>query len=189
MASSSSDMPAPRLTTDEYFRTPETMLPQELVHGAVRDAPAPTPGHQSAVGLFFIALIDYVRAHDAGAVWLSPIDVVLDREQALVVQPDIVFVAEDRRHIVTDRVWGAPEMVVEVLSPTPRIGALDERLNWFARYGVRECWLVRQAEREVEVLRFANGAVASRRTFRGDEPIRSTVLPRFERSVASILHG
>jgi hypothetical protein len=55
-------MPAPRLTTDEYFRTAETVLPQELIHGIVQEAPAPTPGHQSVVGRFFMALAEYVRS-------------------------------------------------------------------------------------------------------------------------------
>ena len=180
-------MPAPRLTTDEYFRTAETMLPQELIHGIVREAPAPTPGHQSVVGQFFMALAQHVREHDAGGIWLAPIDVVLDRQQPLVVQPDIVFVARHRLQIVTDRVWGAPDLVVEVLSPRPRIGMLDERLEWFGRYGVRECWLIHQEVRELEIIQFANGEFESRRVFVDHESIRSTVLSDFAGSVASIL--
>jgi Uma2 family endonuclease len=140
-----------------------------------------------AVGQIFMALADHVRVHDAGGLWLSPIDVVLDRQQPLVVQPDIIFVARHRLHIVTDRVWGPPDLVVEVLSPRPRIGSLDERLEWFGRYGVRECWLVHQAIREIEVVQFAAGEFESRRFFVGDDPIRSEVLPQFGRSVASIL--
>jgi Uma2 family endonuclease len=180
-------MPAPRMTADEYFRSQETLLPQELVCGIVRDAPAPTPGHQWVVGQVFMALAEHVRVHDAGGVWLAPIDVVLDRQQPLVVQPDIIFVAQGRLHLVTDRVWGAPDLVVEVLSPGPRIGALDERLEWFGRYGVRECWLVHQAIQEIEVVQFAGGEFESRRFFGGHEIVRSTVLPQFDRSVASIL--
>jgi Uma2 family endonuclease len=108
-------MPGPRLTAAEYCRTAETVLPQELVSGIVRDAPAPRTSGSSAV---FMALADHVRVHDAGGVWLSPIDVVLDREQPLVVQPDIVFVSRHRLHMVSDRVWEAPDLVVEVLSPS-----------------------------------------------------------------------
>jgi Uma2 family endonuclease len=153
----------------------------------VRDAPAPTPGHQWAVGQFFIALAEHIRREDAGAIWVAPIDVVLDPAEPLIVQPDIVFVARQRLHTVTDRVWGAPDLVVEVLSPQPRIGALDERLEWFARYGVRECWLVHQAVREVEVQLFAGQTFHSRRFLPDDDPIRSLVLPGFDRSMRSIL--
>ena len=160
------------MTTDEYLRTPETMLPQELVWGRVRDAAAPTPGHQWVVGGFFIALTKHVRQHGGGAIWLSPIDVVLDRDSHLVVQPDLVLVSESRIGIVTDRVWGAPDLVIEVLSPRPRIGTLDERISWFAQYGVRECWLVHQDARTVEVLEFSSGTVMDRRVVQAEEHIR-----------------
>jgi len=174
------------MTTDEYLRMPETMLPQELVGGVVRDAPAPTPGHQWAVGRFFIALTDHVGRHHGGRVWMSPIDVVLDRDSHLVVQPDVILVSEPRLGIVTDRVWGPPDLVLEVLSPRPRIGTLDERIAWFARYGVRECWLVHQDAQEVEVLEFAAASVARRRVFLPEEHIRSTVLPELHASPAAI---
>ena len=77
--------------------------------------------------------------------------------------------------------------MIEVLSPRPRIGALDERIAWFARYGVRECWLVHQNVREIEVLEFASGLVARRTVFLPDERIRSGVLPEFRASPAAIL--
>jgi hypothetical protein len=85
-------VPAPRATTDEYLRMPETVLPQELVWGVVRDAPAPAPGHQSVVGLLFLSLTAHLARHGGGRVWLSPIDVVPDRGRHLVVQPDLIVV-------------------------------------------------------------------------------------------------
>ena len=174
------------MTTDEYLRAPVTLLPQELVGGVVRNAPAPTPGHQWIVGRFFIVLTAHAEKHRRGRVWMSPIDVVLDRETHLVVQPDAILVSEERMNIVTDRVWGAPELVIEVLSPRPRIGTLDERIGWFARYGVRECWLVHQDTLEVEVIEFAAASIARRRLFLQDEDIRSSVLPEFHGSPATI---
>lgn len=181
-------MPAPSLTTDEYFLTPETMLPQELVWGVVRDAAAPTPGHQWVVGQFHVALKDHVEQR-GGRVWLSPIDVVLDRDRHLVVQPDLVVVTAARLGIVTDRVWGPPDLVIEILSPRPRIGTLQERIEWFSRYGVRECWLVHQNARTVEVLEFSSGTVAGRRLFLTQEDIRSSVLPAFSVTPGLILGG
>jgi Uma2 family endonuclease len=180
-------MPAPSLTTEQYFRTPETLLPQELVYGFVRDAAAPAPGHQSELVRFLVELVLHVEERGLGRVLPSPIDVVLDRRRDLVVQPDLIVVSRERLHLVTDRVWGPPDLVLEVLSPRPRIGALDERLEWFARYGVRECWLFRQPERELEVVEFEAGAISRRCRFAGEARIESSVLPDFDLSVDAIL--
>jgi Uma2 family endonuclease len=188
MAPSSSEdaMPAPRLTTDEYLRTPETLLPQELVYGFVRDAPAPAPRHQSTVLRFVLALVPHLEATGFGQLFVSPIDVVLDAGRDLVVQPDIIVISRNRLHIVADRVRGAPDLAIEVLSPAPRIGRLDERLSWFAQYGVRECWLARQPQRTLEVLTFARGAIDARYTLEAGSPIRSQVLPGFASSLDEI---
>jgi Uma2 family endonuclease len=175
------------LTTEEYLRTPETLLPQELIYGFVRDAAAPAPRHQSVVLRLVIALVRYMERHPVGQVWPAPIDVILDRERDLIVQPDLIVICTDRLSIVTDRVWGAPDLVVEVLSPHPRIGRLDERLQWFARYGVRECWLVHQFAREIEVLEFADRGIKGRRTISAGAIIPSSVLPEFDLPLEDIL--
>src|SRR5258706_6912900 len=130
MASSSSPkrasrggMAAPRLmTVDEYFRTPETVKPAELAFGVLRVAESPTARHQSAVAQLFRALDRHVSERDLGQMWLAPLDVVLDQERALIVQPDLFFVSNERAWMVVDRVHGAPDLVIEVLSPNPRIG-------------------------------------------------------------------
>lgn len=171
----------------EYLETDETMRPQELVYGYVRDAASPTPPHQSAVLRFTIALISHVEERSLGHVVIAPMDCVLDTAGALVVQPDVVFVSPERAHIIRDRIWGAPDLVLEVLSPNPRIGAVDERLGWFATYGVRECWLYHQFARQLEVIQFENRAQADRRRFDFQDRIVSGVLPDFDHTCASIL--
>jgi len=180
-------MPAPQLTTNEYFRMPETLLPQELVYGMVRDAPAPAPRHQSAVVQFILALAPHLEATEAGQLFVSPIDVVMAPESHLVVQPDLIVITRERLHIVTDRVRGAPDLVIEILSPYPRIGRLDERVGWFAKYGVRECWLFHQPERRLEILTFERGTIHTRHSCAARSPIQSTVLADFHLSPAEIL--
>jgi Uma2 family endonuclease len=175
------------MTVNEYLRTPETSLPQELVYGALRVADAPLPPHQRAVARLFRALDDYVTARGLGEVWLAPIDVILDPARHLVVQPDLLFISQARSHILTDRIRGAPDLVVEVLSPFPRIGQTDERLGWFAAYGVAECWLVHLAPLCVEVLTLAGGSVVARESFDGRTPLVSRVLPGFSRDIEGIL--
>jgi len=175
------------MTVHEYFLTPETVLPQELVYGAMRVAESPTTSHQQAVGELFVELRAHVRARELGSVWIAPLDVVLDRGEALVVQPDLFVILTGGVAVVEDKVFGAPDLVIEVLSPNPRIGETAERLEWFRHYGVRECWLVDQTERRVEVVQFIDRQVASRRTFTRHESIASSVLPEFTRSLTAML--
>ena len=179
--------PAPVLTADQYFRTPETLRPTELAYGALRVAEAPTVQHQQAVGAFYVALFEHVRRERLGRVLVAPVDVVLDHDRALIVQPDLLFVSREREHILRQRVVGAPDMVLEVLSPDPRVGALPDRLEWFAEYGVREIWLLHQPSEQFEIVRAAEGRAIRAEPADYDRPIRSSVLPRFNRTVRSIV--
>ena len=176
-----------RMTTAEYLNTPESLLPQELIFGEWHVAESPFTPHQRAVGQLFRALHEFVEAQGIGEVWVSPLDVILDAERDLIVQPDVLFVSDDRRHIVRDQIEGAPDLVVEVLSPNPRVGKLEQRIGLFARYGVRELWIVRLLERHVEVLSFADATIAARRSFGRDARIESDVLAGFDRTPGSIL--
>jgi Uma2 family endonuclease len=175
------------MTLREYFDTPESVTPQELIYGAMRVAESPTPMHQAAVGALFLALHEHVVGRRIGQVWLAPLDVVLDAAAPLVVQPDLFVILTGGVATVSQKVFGAPDLVVEVLSPQPRIGDTDERVAWFRDHGVRECWLVHQLTGRVEVLHFKDGQARLRTTHARIEAIRSEVLPDFDRSLTSIL--
>jgi Uma2 family endonuclease len=177
----------PLISVDEYFRTPERLAPAELAHGVLRVADAPTPVHQSTVAQLFVALRAHVVERRLGRVWLSPLDVVLDEARALVVQPDLMFISNAREWIVRDRVRGAPDLVIEVLSPHPRVGRNEEHLLWFANHGVRECWLVYQELKRVGVISFDGGRVGEPRLFGQRDQIKSSVLPDFSMSLRQIL--
>jgi Uma2 family endonuclease len=179
-------MAAPALmTVDEYARTPETVLPQELRYGILHVADAPLVRHQQIVFAMAKALDAHVRERQLGRVMVSPLDVILDERRRVVVQPDLFFVSNDRKAIVQDRVRGAPDLVIEVLSPHPRIGDLNQHLAWFAEYGVRECWLFHQFTRRIDVLRFSDGVMQARESFGRRSPIRSAVLPGLMLAVES----
>ena len=182
--------PAPPLMTiRDYFSTPVTVKPMELARGALRVRDAPSPRHQSAVACLFRALDAHVREQAAGEMWLAPLDIsVLSGHDAVVVQPDLLFIASESAWIVQDRVRGAPELVIEVLSPEPRIGSTEERIGWFAQYGVRECWLVHLDRREVTVIEFADRLIARSRVFSSNEPLASVVLPAFTSTLSQILN-
>jgi Uma2 family endonuclease len=175
------------MTSIEYFKTPESLLPAELAFGTLSVHDAPSSEHQSAVGSFFVALREHVRAHALGKVWVAPLDVVLDEARALIVQPDLLYVSQSRADIVQQRIYGAPDLVVEVLSPRPRVGDFDRRLSWFAAYGVQECWAYHQTTQQLEVITFVEGRVEERRVLGLDDAIASPCLPAFSLTLRQIL--
>src|SRR5687768_9607590 len=153
------------MTTAEYLRTPESLVPTELIYGTLRVADAPLPRHQRVVSDLCLALVEHAEQKRLGEVWIAPLDIILDAERAAIIQPDLFFISNERSHILMDRVRGAPDLVVEVLSPNPRIGKLGERVGWFQEYGVKECWLIHQLEHRVEVLNFTGTNVIERASF------------------------
>ena len=164
-----------RLSLAAYLSADETNRPQELVYGLLREPRAPGFDHQIVVGRIHVALDRHVRRHGLGDVVESPVDVILDRESALVVQPDIVFVSKDRRTVSAGRIWGAPDLVVEVLSTFRRRHDRVTKVQWYRRYDVRECWIVDPVARTVQVLDLPSSAAC---TFEGSQMVRSRVLPR-----------
>lgn len=168
-----------RINTADYFRMPETNRPAELVYGVVREPPAPLYGHQKVVGQLFHLLKMHVENEQLGEACVSPIDVVLDELGALVVQPDVVFVAKERASIIRNHIAAAPDLVVEVLSAATEHRDRTIKLAWYRRYGVRECWLANPRTRTVDIVDCATGTTES---FAGGHAIRSNVLPGFSAS-------
>jgi Uma2 family endonuclease len=176
-----------RMTVADYLGTPETNKPQELVYGILREPPAPLYGHQATVTQITALLNDFVRRTKLGAVCVSPVDVVLDRERALVLQPDIIFVSAERAHIISNQVWGAPDLVVEVLSPRTAKRDRTRKLEWYREYGVKEFWLVDDHAGEITVIRLDKGGEPGGRTYRGPQRLCSRVLPGFRPSAVRLL--
>jgi Uma2 family endonuclease len=166
----------PDMTTREYLQTPETNRHVELVHGIVREPAAPAWGHQTIVLQLGAHLMAHVRRLRLGRVGVAPIDVVLDAEHHLIVQPDLVFVSNERAGQVAARLWGAPDIAVEVLSLGSRSFDRQQKRRWYREYGVREYWLVDPVACAIEVIDLA-GAGGTRTYHRG-QVLRSTVLSR-----------
>lgn len=172
------------MTTADYLRSAESLRIQELIYGTLYvNDDSPLFRHQNLLLELAVLMRVFVRQHQLGTVCIAPQDVILDAARALIVQPDLMFISNARQHIITDHIWGAPDLVVEVMSPHPRVGQVNDRLIYFGQYGVRECWLFHQLSREIEIVRFGERGAQSRRTFRGVERVESEVLPGFGVSV------
>jgi Uma2 family endonuclease len=174
-----------RMTLEEYLATPETNKRFELTYGTLREPAAPSWDHQLIVGRLFRQLDDHVTRLGLGRVGLSPLDVVLDEARHLVVQPDLVFVAEERVHIIRDRIWGAPDLVVEVESLGSRFYDRRDKNGWYRECGVREQWVVSPVEKAIEIYDLTKPAVRPAR-FTSKEVVRSAVLPRLRLRVGRL---
>ena len=173
------------MTTSEYLKTPEYNLPREVVYGIVREPPAPFFSHQSIVLKIARALSDHVEANGLGRVAVAPVDVVLDREHALIAQPDVLFVSTARLSIVADQVWGAPDLVVEVLSPGSEARDRREKRGWYRQYGVREYWIVDPAREQVIVVDFS-GAAPAESVAGSLDLVPSSLLPTLQLRIAAL---
>jgi Uma2 family endonuclease len=167
-----------KMTTAEFLSGAETLARRELVWGIVREPPSPFRRHQGVVTQTTVLLANHVLDERCGKVYVSPLDVVFDRDQALVLQPDVMYVSNDRRAILGDIVEGSPDLVVEVLSAGGQRYDRVSKLQWYRQYHVREYWIIDPDAGEIEVIDLEADPVA-RRTFREGEAVCSKVLPRF----------
>jgi Uma2 family endonuclease len=185
MASSSSGRSASQerhamsdpVSVGDYLSGREDLRRRELVWGVVREPPAPRYGHQAVVTRTTVILDLHVRTERLGIVCVSPIDVVLDEGKGLIVQPDVIFISQERTEIVRGQVWGAPDLVVEVISPGTAVRDRTIKLEWYRRYAVREYWLVDPARRVVIVVDLTADERTIASPFAGAQHVRSSVLP------------
>jgi Uma2 family endonuclease len=139
-----------RATPAGFMSLPEGTL-AEFIGGEILMSPSPKTRHQRLVWRLGPALDDAVRQARRGEVFVAPFDVHLPSGD--VVQPDVLFVSTARSAIVQDWIRGAPDLVVEVLSPETRQRDLDVKSELYARNGVAEAWLVDPDASTVEVRR------------------------------------
>lgn len=121
----------------------------ELILGRLYVSPSPSVLHQVVV-LLLGRLLDAAASSAGGLALVAPIDVVL--AEHTVVQPDVLYLSAARRGLAGERIEGAPDLVVEVLSAGTVRRDRGEKLVLYAQAGVREVWLVDPAERQIEHL-------------------------------------
>lgn len=138
-----------KFTYQDYLLLPEEKR-YELIEGELFMVPSPDVEHQELSRDLEQILWEFVKRNDLGTVFYAPLDVVLSEED--VVQPDILFVSKERSHIIKEKnIQGAPDLVIEILSPatSERDRILKRKL--YAKYGVKEYWIVDPEEKSIEV--------------------------------------
>ena len=139
-----------KFTYEDYCNAPEDKR-YELHDGDMILVPSPNQPHQNTSLEIATEIKLLIRRTGVGSVFVAPFDVVLSDTD--VVQPDVIFVSQERAHIVTrDNIQGAPDLVIEVLSLSTSHRDRTFKRALYARHGVGEFWLVDTDARSIEVL-------------------------------------
>jgi Uma2 family endonuclease len=137
------------LTYDDYCGLPNDRNRYEILDGELSVTPAPATQHQITLGNLHRILSTHVFANHMGRLLLAPTDVIL--ASTTVVQPDLVFVGNNRSQVVTTRgVEGAPTLVVEILSPTTHRTDRVTKAQLYAKHQVPQYWLIDPDQQTLE---------------------------------------
>jgi Uma2 family endonuclease len=145
-------------TYDDLLALPDDGLRHEVIDGEHYVSPSPTPKHQRVLLKLTLALGNFVERHECGELFFAPCDVVFSHRD--VVEPDLIFIARDGAAEVTEtNIQGAPDLLVEVLSPSTRRVDEGVKLRLFERMGVGEYWLADPRAATVRIHRRAGEAL------------------------------
>ena len=173
-----------KFTYRDYVNTPEDKR-YELLDGELILSEAPSRVHQRADIRLGSRMHLFVDGHGLGVVYHAPRDVVLTDTD--VVQPDLMFISNERLHIDTEReVRGAPDLVVEVLSPSTSGRDRTFKRALYARHGVKEYWLVEPAARTIEVLLLGEDSFEAVATYGEGDTLVSPTLQGFRIDVDEV---
>ena len=169
--------PQGQWTYEDYALLPADGHRYEVIRGVLYMAPAPSFFHQRSNGRFVTHLTNYVvYVAKIGEVLVSPIDVRLSTV-ANPVQPDVAVVLKEHFDRITPAgIEGAPDLVVEIASPSTAIYDRREKLAAYQEAGVQEYWIADPASQTIEVLWLQNDLYVSQGVFTGNTTLPSQVV-------------
>lgn len=180
-----SEQAARRYTYADLAMFPEDHLRREIVDGELIVSPSPIVRHQDAVGNVFIGLKSYARKA-GGQAFVAPLDVLLAPDN--VVEPDVLFIRADHAHQVGDKfIENAPDLVVEISSPSTRRLELVRKRELYERFGVPEYWYVDLEAERVEVYVLTEERYPAPQLKYAGELLESAQLPGFQIPVGEAL--
>ena len=157
-------------TVEDYLKLPEEER-MEIIDGVIYDMAAPTDIHQVIRDEVFARFREHIRKKKGKCITVtSPIDVQLDCDNRTMVQPDIIIVC-DRNKFKKGRIFGAPDLVVEVLSDSTRRKDIFIKGHKYQNAGVREYWLVDPKKKRVHVYKFGEDEFPTMYTFEHKVPV------------------
>lgn len=176
-----------RITAAEYDATyPETMQPMELIDGFVISYPSPEPLHQHIIVELIVLLAPFIKEAELGELAVSPNDVHFD--EYTVLQPDLFFVAKDSPTcaVIEDRWRGAPNLCIEILSPSTAKRDRETKRHLYAGFGVAEYWIIDPLHQTIEVFNLAEAVYQLSGVYGAEDNLKSTVLTGLDLALSDL---
>ena len=173
-----------KFTYEDYKNTSDDVR-YELLDGELVEMPSPKEIHQRLVLSLGTVFNIFVSAKNMGRVYIAPFDVVLS--DTIVVQPDVMFVSNERSHIITeDNIRGAPDLVVEILSPSNARNDTEVKREFYERHGVKEYWIFDPYAKNITVLILRENGYELAGIYGEGQTLTSPTLPGFELALDDI---
>ena len=175
----------PPITRYDYQEMPQGPPYYQVIEGDLVMSPSPNTFHQVVLGRIHFILLRYLEKNPIGEAFFAPLDVFLS--DINVYQPDVIFVSNERRSIITDHgIEGAPELLVEALSPATARYDKGSKRKIYARTGVKELWLVDPENRTIQVYLLAKDPENPSATHGPNASFTSSLLPGLKIKTATI---
>ena len=172
-------------TYEDYCRVADDKR-YELLNGELMMVPAPNTKHQRVLGRLYMELARFIQQQGLGEVYVAPVDVILSDTD--VVQPDLLFISRAREHRITDEnVRGAPDLVIEILSPSTADRDVGYKHELYGKHGVLEYWIVDPLAETVAVHRQRNGRLELSGTFGRRDRLGTALLEGLQLDLDDIL--
>ncbi len=171
-------------TYKDYLRLEDDKR-YEVINGRLEEMPAPTVLHQRVLNSLNVLMYLFSKENGLGEVLTSPVDVILS--ETVVVQPDIVFVSEKRKDIVKERIFGSPDLAVEIVSPSSYYRDRYEKFKLYEEFGIKEYWIVLPGEKVIEVWCLKDGKYVLHSIAADKGEVKSCVLKGLKVKVEEVL--
>ncbi len=144
----------------------------EVIDGVIYNLASPTLIHQFITDEILTALKNHVREHQGDCLPVSsPLDVYPDCDDKTCVQPDILILCDRSKIGKDEKIWGAPDLIMEILSPSTKMKDGTIKLEKYCTSGVREYWLIDPKEKQITVCDFAHRDLFHHYTFHDSVPV------------------
>jgi len=163
--------------TEKDYQLLEEGAPFQLINGDLIMSPSPLLLHQLIIGNLHFLIKGFLQQSKIGGLLvLSPMDVRLDEDN--IFQPDLLYVSEERKaELVHERIMGAPDLIVEILSPSTAYYDLRQKKDFYERYGVKEYLIVDPVRHDAEVYILINEKFELKQKEQQNGTIHLTTLP------------